>query len=235
MKTSKIIIFLLAFTFGMVSVSHAITLIGPLGGTGLNGEYASFNDSPFNGKTFSYFHFENFEDFILNTPGVVASGNSVFISHGGLTDSVDADDGIIDGNGSNGSSLWAYGMPGITFSFNESALGGFPTHAGIVWTDGLDSITLQAYDAIGTLLGNIVGNHADGSYAGTTVDDLFYGVISAGGISKIIIQNGGGGGIEVDHLQYGREVQVPVPEPATLLLVGLGLVGLAGVRRKFQK
>jgi hypothetical protein len=35
---------------------------------------------------------------------------------------------------------------------------------------------------------------------------------------------------EVDNIAVGK---VPVPEPATMLL--LGLLGLAGVRRKFKK
>ena len=34
---------------------------------------------------------------------------------------------------------------------------------------------------------------------------------------------------------FAKDSSLPVPEPTTMLLLGLGLVGLAGVRRKFQK
>ena len=52
-------------------------------------------------------------------------------------------------------------------------------------------------------MGAIRAAIADGSFLGGTNDDHFFGAIHPAGISSIKIRNIGGGGIEVDHLQYG--------------------------------
>ncbi len=99
---------------------------------------------------------------------------------------------------------------------------------GVVWTDGAGTITFEAFDENGVSLGTVIGNHADGSFLGTIADDRFYGATNSGGISRITISNSSGG-IEVDDLQYGRRGTISaVPEPASLLLLGSGLVLLAG-------
>ena len=63
--------------------------------------YQSFAlDSPFSGLGFSYFHLENFEDGLLNTPGVAANVGfvtSTGFAKGPIIDSVDEDDGSVDG------------------------------------------------------------------------------------------------------------------------------------------
>ncbi|MCL4221652.1 MAG: hypothetical protein KJZ65_09810 [Phycisphaerales bacterium] len=187
-------------------------LIGPT-------PYLGLGDSPLDlfGGNLSYF--ENFEDGVFNIPGVTASAGNPF-GPSSITDSVDEDDGNIDGFGSAG---WSFHSPngatGIRFFFDAGVLGQLPTQAGIVWTDGDGTITFTAYDAQGNEIGTLVGNHADGSYSGTTGDDRFYGVIHAGGISSIWIRNSSGG-IEVDHLQF------VVPGPSGLALLGLGGVVL---------
>lgn len=97
--------------------------------------YLQASDSPFSGP-FDWFHLENFESGAIAVPGVTVTTGAVVIDPGPLTDSVDADDGAIDGSGRGGHSLYSGGtLNAITFRFDKTLLGALPTHAGIVVTD----------------------------------------------------------------------------------------------------
>ena len=112
----------------------------------VGGHYLSAADSPLNTAGLGYFYLEDFEDGLLNTPGVTASagGPTWPLYPREYVDSVDADDGVIDGVGHSataGNSWFSPdGAAGITFTFDAGVLGSLPTVAGIVWTDGLDPI-----------------------------------------------------------------------------------------------
>lgn len=185
--------------------------------------YLSRNDSPWNTNA-PGFTLLTFEDSLLLPTGVATSGG--ISNFGTLTDSIDADDGVIDGSGiSNGFvSHSVFGGGVINFTFDVLLLGALPQRAGLVWTDGAGIITFEAFDANGTSLGTVSGDHADGSNASTTGEDRFYGVEYSGGISRIQIRNTAGG-TEADHLQYG-----PIPSPGVLSV--LGLSGLIASRRR---
>lgn len=179
-----------AVAVALSSDARGATFVGPT-------PYLSQADSPF--LPGGGFQFEDFEDSALNTPGVTASTGSA-IGPGGLTDSVDADDGAIDGSGTAGHSFFSgAGSTGIRFTFDPGTL---PTAAGIVWTDGEGEITFEAFDALGASLGTVGPVAAGTGVSGQTDEDRLFGVYEAGGISAILLSNTAGG-IEVDHLQYG--------------------------------
>ncbi len=227
-----------ALASGMASQAHAAlaTFI-------TNSPYAQFSDSPFfgigNGNP--NFYLETFEDGLLNTPGVSPQNGFVAAGPSASLDSVDGDDGVLDGNGNNGHSWYSGGVAtSLSFSFDAGVLGQLPTHVGIVWTDvgivpgapeGVDSIVLRAFDSAGVSLGGILfDNLGDGNVLGGSAEDRFFGAIFAGGISKITITSlGASGDWEVDHLQYGIQA-VPVPGAAWMLAPALA--GLLGLRRK---
>lgn len=172
--------------------------------------YLSRADSPFNGVSFpSYLHFEDWEDGLVNTPGVTPSSTQLGSSFGALVDSVDGDDGAVDGKCTKVAGTCDSGFSGggtIQFTFDAAALGALPTHVGIAWTDGstgCDAV-FEAYDATDTLIGSkTAAAVGDASNSGTVAEDRFFSVVQAGGIKRIVVKSSAGG-VEVDHLQYGR-------------------------------
>ena len=194
-------------------------LTGPPPETELLGPtpYLSIEDSPLLGEIFSYFHLEDFEDGGLNTPGVL-SLEGVVLDPSEQTDSVDADDGTIDGDGTAGFSFSSNDRTNsFTFSFNKLSLGLLPTHVGIVWTDvgsavpeaGFDNVVFEAFDQSGNSLGKI-GPEAvgDGEVSGQTGEDQFFGAIHPQGISQFTISMENSTDWEVDHLQYGVSANI---------------------------
>ena len=221
---------LLGFLFACAlwaTTAGAQSLLGPT-------PYTSQADSPFAAQIVGgSVTLETFEDGLLNTPFVSASAGAPF-GPGGITDSVDGDDGTIDGFGVAGSSFFSgSGAAGITFTFDPSAPAGLPTSAGVVWTDGDGTTLFEAFGPGGVSLGTIGPVAlADGTFSGTTGEDRFFGITNAAGISAIRISNTLGG-IEVDHLQYSVSAAPPPPAPPTstadiplLGPVGLGLLAL---------
>jgi hypothetical protein len=223
------------------SVSGQV-LVGP-------SPYLSFADSPFSGAaSFDYFHLENFEDNAF-TPGWTASPGWVRALPSAFTDSVDADDGVIDGSGAAGSSFYSGGTATtLTINFDAGILGALPTHVGIVWTDvgfatpalGFANVRFEAFDSSSLSLGAIGPfTLGDGSAVSSTPEDRFFGITFSGGIARIELTSSANNGNEliasgttdweVDHLQYGRATPVigAVPEASTTGLLAAGGLLLA--------
>lgn len=235
-------------TLLLVETATAADYLGPTPYLAFDHPAAGTAVSPFKDIAFTYFHLEDFEDGSLNTPGVslreFASTNIPITT----SDSVDGDDGTIDGfsTGQARSLFSDYNTTSFTFDFSKAVLGAFPTHAGIVWTDVganfgggpfpsdlIDNTLFEAFGPSGESLG-VAGPFSlgDTGIFRTTPEDRFLGVINLNGISAIRISMPGKNNWEVDHLQYGG---VAVPEPSGLALLAFGVPAIYGLRRWLSK
>ena len=157
--------------------------------------------------------------------------------------SVDADDGAIDGSGSNGWSISAVpyiqiGNEDIVYNleidFDAQKLGFLPTAVGMVLTTPATGFSV--YDAAGNREDFLTNNLVFSSDPNVTSDDRFIGAINPDGISKITIgarlsYSSAEQVATIDHLQYG----LLVPEPATWPLLAAGCLSLFPFRRRWKE
>ena len=176
------------FAIVLVPAAAAQTYLGP-------DPYLSETDRP-SGFLTGSFVLEDFEDRSLDFGLAVNVGNAIGPSTS--TDSVDGDDGAIDGFGRNGSSFFGFGA--VTFTFPAPV-----REAGIVWTDAaaFAGVTFEAFGPGMVSLG-VHGPfmHADGLNTGQTAEDRFYGIQDPNGIVAIQVLCGGNQSFEVDHVQF---------------------------------
>ena len=195
--------------FSVADCQAATRLFGPA-------RYLSEADSPFDlSELGTSFFLEDFEDSELNTPGLSPIGVLIRMP-GSSTDSVDGDDGNVNGDGTLGSSLepsftlcnhgvdascwWSFGL-----NFDPVFDGQLPNAVGFVVTDSAirEDITLTFYDDHGDVIAiTTESGLGDSLDNGGTDEDRFLGLANAGGISTLWIRSAQR--FEIDHLQYGN-------------------------------
>ena len=119
-----VLAFGLMVTTARAGGSAPFTYIGP-------SPYLGFSDSPFAASAVFGFCNETFEDGTMDVPDV--TGNGTVLSPAANIDSVDEDDGEIDGSGTGGHTYFSgSGAVGLTFTFQEGRTHGYPTKVGVV-------------------------------------------------------------------------------------------------------
>ena len=145
---------------------------------------------------------ETFEDSLVNVPGLTMTGGSI-VGPGGQTDSVDADDGNVDGTGIAGHSYRANLNSPITISISTNALLGLPERLAFAWTDGPhnSSLTLTVTTGTGGTFVRTIGPLGDSTSTGSTAEDRLVAVTASDGIAQVVIASGGAA-FEIDHVQF---------------------------------
>lgn len=93
--------------------------------------------------------------------------------------------------------------------------------------DAVGGTAITAYGADGSVLGSVTNTGLGNEFLGLVTDD---GSASIAGLLFSLVGSEPAG-FGIDNLRFGVQGQVVVPEPVSLGLFGLGLIGLAAAHR----
>jgi hypothetical protein len=167
--------------------------------------------------------------------GTVTYPGTISDSGGDVTVSTTTSYGFNQGSSPYGETNWLSlatipNDQNITFTFTQPV-----DYVGFFWGSPDNSNWVYLYDG-NTLLGSALGVGGTGVDVPTIVTAGYVGFSVAPGeeITSIELLNAGSFWFETDNLSY-QEAPVsstPTPEPGSFLLLGSGLVGLAGMLRR---